>query len=611
MHLNKRPSVLDQSHYAPYMNAQTFTKLAQALNLKISVSTLEFLEEERAFFPSVRTVMPDGFPERLVAMHQVRAKAASIDSRQWFSSPRIMCSQSELTEGNPVFDNYIAVSDGLEFPDAGGQYERVLTEGFPLEREMQKDDSLLLEDASEEVFENWDAWRIPELFIDRKQTYYTPWQVIELYDVISTHHVYSRSPRTEDVEWSMSRKLHAWKHSNKMADPIHPIDFVPDDADVEKRWPSPWSAWKNHFQKLADFQWCQCAESRLHWKLVYDQKNAVESWEKVHGYLKIAAKRHTHGTTLDEWIRLINALYALARHFDEREKQRLSEFVVKILNYAADLLKNAYDLSTIKIVELCDGKSFPPTGSWLVSDKQMRLLYLLDPVEWVFRYQLKHNVKHLAGIALPFNPEISNLKNRALLTEETVTSFLHMLRTDKTQALTSPMIEWYLLLFLDDNSHSTHIRRLGVLRTLLSSMESETRRWFKADSMREVFEKAFPSKDVNGSGIKGWQDFYDRDWKELWEATMNDTKVIRKISNVEELIQVASVLHKHEKTERLDPPKNLLGIHLLMAYYSRNWNAHVGDNPPRFQKELERFMFRSVLRTLIVLWHLRPQSSSN
>src|SRR5690625_6989662 len=126
MHLNKRPSVLDQSHYAPYMNAQTFTKLAQALNLKISVSTLEFLEEERAFFPSVRTGMPDGYPERLVAMHQVRAKAGSIDRRQWFSSPRFMCSQSALTEGNPVFDIHIALSDGLECPAARGQYARVV-----------------------------------------------------------------------------------------------------------------------------------------------------------------------------------------------------------------------------------------------------------------------------------------------------------------------------------------------------------------------------------------------------------------------------------------------------------------------------------------------------
>lgn len=611
MLLNKRAPILDQSHYAPYMNAKTFVKLAKALNLQISIRRLESFEEQRAVFPSLRTAMPDGFPDRLITMYRVKSQAQSKDIQQWFSSPRIKCSKDELTKGNPDFEKYLALHEGLQTPTQQEQFERILTEGFPLEHELLQDDSLFLENPSEGSFEAWDSWRIPGLFIDRKHTYYSPWQVIELYDVISTHHVYSHAPRVEDERWSIFRKSCAWNRSNKMANLIHPLAFVPADADVEKHWPSPWSAWKTHLQKVFNFQWCQYVGPFLQRTLVFDDKSTVEPWKTVNDYLKLAAERHTFNTTLDEWIRLINALYAFAQDVDKREKRHLGEFILKIINYTVELIKSAYDLSTVEIIERCDKKSFPPPNARLRTDKQMRLLYLLDPVEWVFQYQLKNDVKQLAGFDMHPDQPIVKIPFLTPVSAQTVDSFLHMLCSNTTGALTGPMIEWYLLLFLDDDSHSTHILRLGVLRTLLSSMESETRRWFKADSMREVFDKAFPSKNTNTSGAKGWQDFYDNDWKNLWETATNNTEAIRRISSVEELIQVASVLRSYEETEHVNLSKRLLGIHILMTYIARNWSAHVGDNPPRVQKHLERFMFRSVLRTLIVLWHLRPSPSSN
>jgi hypothetical protein len=188
------------------------------------------------------------------------------------------------------------------------------------------------------------------------------------------------------------------------------------------------------------------------------------------------------------------------------------------------------------------------------------------------------------------------------LLPDCATSLLETLISVYNEPLISALASYERVERLENGSPWSNQQRWAAIRALLVATESETRRWFKKDSLFDVFLELFPGDKTSIGWQKCWHKFLGKhslaakklDSTDKFCALLYDTMAV-----VEE--------RGERQVERLD-------YHILVVNFSRNWSAHNGLNPPPNTAYLGTGVLTSVMRTLFIAWEAcrhRPENKEN
>jgi hypothetical protein len=572
------------------MEEKKFVEFAKALRLRCYPDLLEAYERKKLLFPHARVVRPRRLEERAYKL-RYDTKPLSIRSNEY----------RHFIEFDDIQRKY-SVS-GLSSPSRLGIINSIMKEGHPISRSLRGELAPgVVQRPQERRFRSWKTWFFdypggPRL--NRADHCYGWWQVLELYELeyINLQIENPASSIKPKIEDKRLFKALRWKIRHRDINPPTPINFDPNREPVDETWPSAWSCWSPWIERAADFDWRSYASLQCYSWQLSDGGVIEEEWN-LHLQREIeAAKILTEGTCNDDWIRLLRALCRFKNHLAEEGQVLLRLVVHNIIHKVADLLQVAFNKDLRQLAMEHDGLASQRPGLRLVDGADVQPWHLLVVLNEKF-----YIIDRFARPLFAYHFEQLQHRLATKLLPDCATSLLETLISVYNEPLISALASYERVERLENGSPWSNQQRWAAIRALLVATESETRRWFKKDSLFDVFLELFPGDKTSIGWQKCWHKFLGKhslaakklDSTDKFCALLYDTMAV-----VEE--------RGERQVERLD-------YHILVVNFSRNWSAHNGLNPPPNTAYLGTGVLTSVMRTLFIAWEAcrhRPENKEN
>jgi hypothetical protein len=318
---------------------------------------------------------------------------------------------------------------------------------------------------------------------------------------------------------------------------------------------------------------------------VRDEGNQENEWD-LHLQREIqAAKILTEGTCNEEWIRLLRSLCRFEEHLANEERLLLRQVVHNIIHMVSNLLQVAFKKDIRQLAMEHDGPA-RQGGNKLchVDGKAVRSWHLLEILNERFLMTDRFVRPFVESYFEQFQSRLV-----CKLHSDCANSLLDTLSKCDNEPLLLALASYQKIEHLEIGYPWENQQRWAAIRALIVATESETRRWFGKESLFHVFLELFP-KDKSS---KGWQCRWDK---------FNDKNLSAgNVDTTEEFINLLEVVRSNVH-KRGDVRIQRLDYHIIVAYFSRNWNAHNGQNPHPNAEDFGRLVVTSVMRSLFIAW---------
>ena len=563
-----------------FMEEKKFVEFVKALRLQCYTDLLETYERKRVLFPHARIVTPRPLVER---MHKLRydSKPLSIRSNEY------KC----FIEFDDIQRKY-SVS-GLISPSRSEIINSIIKEGHPISRSLRGELTPgVVQSPHDRRFRPWKTWCFAYpggLRLKRAEHYYGWWQVLELYEIEYAnmqieYPAWRIKPTDEDKRFLKAMR---WGILHREINPPTPVNFDPRRESVDEIWPSAWSGWSPWIERAADFDWRSCASWQCYSWQLQDGGVNVDEWD-LHLQREIeAAKILTEGTCNEEWTRLLRSLCRFEEHLTKDERLLLRQVVHNIIHMVSNLLQVAYNKDIRQLAMEHDG----PSRQWgyslcEVDGEAVRPWHLLEILNE--RYLMTDRFVR-PWVEYHFEQFQSRLTSK--LQPDCASSLLDALVNIENEPLLLALASYQSIEHVVVSHPWENQQRWAAIRAMLVALESETRRWFDKESFFKVFNMIFPCNNTT----KGWNSY----WTNFVEQHPFVGK--HKLDNIEKFYTLLEDVMA-EVDGRGDNQVENLDFHISVVYFSRNWNAHNGQNPHPNAERLGSLIVTSVMRSLFVAW---------
>jgi hypothetical protein len=487
------PAKAEHNRDVFFMEEKKFVEFAKALRLRCYPDLLEAYERKKLLFPHARVVRPRRLEERAYKL-RYDPKPLSIRSNEY----------RHFIEFDDIQRKY-SVS-GLSSPSRLGIINSIMKEGHPISRSLRGELAPgVVQRPQERRFRFWKTWCFdypggPRL--NRADHYYGWWQVLELYELEYINlqienPASSIKPKIEDKRFFKALR---WKIRHRDINPPTPINFDPNREPVDEIWPSAWSCWSPWIERAADFDWRSYASLQCYSWQLSDGGVIEEEWN-LHLQREIeAAKILTKGTCNEEWSQLLRSLCRFEEHLAIEERLLLRQVVHDIIHKVSNLLQVAFKKNIRQLAMEHDGPARQAYGLCDVDGETVRPWHLLAVLNEQF-YITDRCVLPL----LECHFEQFQLRLATKLQPDCATSLLETLISVHNEPLISALASYERVERLENGSPWSNQQKWAAIRALLVATESETRRWFKKDSLFNVFVELFPKDETSN----GWQNCWD------------------------------------------------------------------------------------------------------
>jgi len=441
-------------------------------------------------------------------------------------------------------------------------------------------------------FRSWNTWCFdypggPRL--NRAEHYYGWWQVLDLYEFayINLQIEHPTWPIQRNDENKRFFKVMRWGILHRVINPPSPVNFDPSRAPVDEIWPSTWSQWSPWIERAADFDWRSYASWQCYYWQLRDGGVNVDEWD-LHLQREIeAAKTLTEGTCNEEWTRLLRALCRFEEHLAKEERLLLRQVVYTIIHMVSNLLQVAFKKGIRQLAMEHDGPARQVgNGLYDVDGEAVRPWHLLK----ILNERLLMTDRFVRPfVAHHFEQVQSRLVSK--LHPDCANSLLDTLSNFDNEPLLLALASYQGIEHLEISSPWENQQRWAAIRALIVAMESETRRWFNKENLFQVFLELFPVVEDNPS--KGWQF--------RWDKFSQKNLSTSKLHSTEQFIELLEVVMSNVRM-RGEDRIHRLDYHIIVAYVSRNWSAHYGQNPHPNAESSGSLVVTSVMRTLFIAW---------
>ena len=568
------------------MDAKRFVEFAKALRLECDQGFLETYERKKLLFPHARFAWPRRLEER------VHRHLLSRDMRPF----SILTRSREFKPYIEFADIQREIDSGFGFSSSSRRssvINTVIKEGHPISHALRDEHAPgagVVQSPHERPFRTWNTWCFdyPEgPRLNRAEHYYGWWQVLDLYE-LEYINLQIENPAwriQQTVEGKRFLKGMRWSIWHRDITPPTSVNFAPSRESVDQIWRGAWSCWSPLIERAADFDWRSYASRQCYIWQVRDEGNQEDEWD-LHLQREIqAAKILTEETCNEEWIRLLRSLCRFEEHLAKEERLLLRQVVHNIIHMVSNLLQVAFK-KDIRQLAMEHGGLARQGGHGLcdVDGEAVRPWHLLEILNERFLMTDRFVRPFVESCFEQFQSRLV-----CKLHSDCANSLLDTLSKCDNEPLLLALVSYQKIEHLEIGYPWENQQRWAAIRALIVATESETRRWFGKESLFHVFLELFP-KDKSS---KGWQCRWDKfNDKNLSAGNVDTTKEFINLLEV-----VRSNVHKRGdvRIQRLD-------YHIIVAYFSRNWNAHNGQNPHPNAEDFGRLVVISVMRSLFIAW---------
>jgi hypothetical protein len=563
-----------------FMEEKKFVEFAKALRLQCYTDLLETYERKKVLFPHARIVTPRPLVERV---HKLRydSKPLSIRSNEY----------KRYIEFDDAQRKY-SVS-GLISPSRSEIINSIIKEGHPISRSLRGELTPgVIQSPHARRFRSWKTFCFDYpggLRLKRAEHYYGWWQVLELYEIeyanLQIEYPAWRIKPTDEGKRFL--KAMRWRILHRDINPPTPVNFDPRRESVDEIWPSAWSEWSPWIERAADFDWRSYASWNCYIWQHRDGGVNVDEWD-LHLQREIeAAKILTEGTCNEEWTRLLRSLCRFEEHLTKEERLLLRQVVHNIIHMVSNLLQVAFKKDIRQLAMEHDG----PARQWG---------YALCEVDgeavrpWQLLEILNEQYLMTDRFVRPFvEYHFEQFQHRLLskLQPDCASSLLDTLVNVENEPLLLALASHERIEHLEISYQWENQQRWAAIRAMLVALESETRRWFDKESLFDVFNMIFPCNKTT----KGWNSYWVKFVEQHPFAGKNKLDSVEKFYDLLEDVMAEVDGRGDNQVENLD-------FHIIVVNFSRNWNAHNGQNPHPNAKRLGSLIVTSVMRSLFIAW---------